>query len=133
MNLLNKKKLAARTLGVGKERVVFSNSRLNDIKEAITKQDIKDLHADGAIKIKEISGRKKIVRRKRKTPGKIKKRINKRKEDYVKLTRKLRDYVKKMLVQGKISKDNYKDLRKKIRNKMYRSKAHLKDSLEGKK
>ena len=40
MNLGKKKQLAARTLGVGKSRVHFVNENLNEIKEAITKQDI---------------------------------------------------------------------------------------------
>ena len=35
MQLSNKKMLAARTLGVGKERVVFNKERLDEIKEAI--------------------------------------------------------------------------------------------------
>ncbi len=59
MNLEKKKKLAARTLNVGKERIIFLKSRLEEIKEAITRQDIKDLHKDGAIIIKEEKGRKK--------------------------------------------------------------------------
>ena len=49
MNLSKKKKLAAKVFGVGKERIVFAKSRLNEIKEAITKQDIRDLKNDGAI------------------------------------------------------------------------------------
>ena len=54
MNLAKKKSLAARVFGVGKSRVVFAKSRLNEIKEAITKQDIRDLKKDGAITILEI-------------------------------------------------------------------------------
>ena len=43
MNLQKKKELAARTLTIGKDRIMFNTSRLDEIKEAITKQDIKDL------------------------------------------------------------------------------------------
>ena len=64
MNLKKKKALAVRTVKVGKERLVFSKSRLNEIKEAITKQDIRDVQNDGAIVIKEIKGRRKIKKRK---------------------------------------------------------------------
>ena len=59
MNLRKKKELAARILKVGKERIIFSQQRLNEIKEAITKQDIRDLKRDGAITVREISGRRK--------------------------------------------------------------------------
>ena len=54
MNLRKKKALAARTFGVGVSRVEFMEPRLEEIKEAITKQDIRDLVKDGAIKIKNI-------------------------------------------------------------------------------
>ena len=47
MNLSKKKALAARTLNVGKARILFNVQRLGEIKEAITKQDIRDLHKEG--------------------------------------------------------------------------------------
>ena len=62
-NLAKKKQLAAKTLNVGKARIVFLPSRLDEIKEAITRQDILDLHKSGAITIRDIRGRKKIERR----------------------------------------------------------------------
>ncbi len=43
MNLRTKKELAAKALKVGKERIVFVEARLDEIKEAITKQDMRDL------------------------------------------------------------------------------------------
>ncbi len=54
MNLRKKKALAARTFGVGLSRIEFLEPRLDEIKEAITKQDIRDLYKDGAIRIKNI-------------------------------------------------------------------------------
>ncbi len=132
MNLRTKKELTARTLNVGKERIVFVKARLEDIKEAITKQDIRDLHKDGAIKIKDIEGRKKVVKRKRaRGPGKIKKKVNKRKQDYVKIVRKQRSYAKSMKDRGEVSKEEVKEIRKKIRNKKFRSKAHLREYIGG--
>ena len=58
MNLNKKKELAKRTFNVGEERIVFVESRLKDIKEAITKQDMRDLRQDKAIIIKEKKGRR---------------------------------------------------------------------------
>ncbi len=128
MNLKNKKQLAIRTLKIGKERIIFLESRKDEIKEAITKQDIRDLITNGAIIIKEIKGRRKIQKRKRqRNSGSIKKKVNKRKQEYVKITRKLRAYGKEMLNQEKISKEELKDIRKKIKNRYFKSQANLKN------
>ncbi len=127
MNLNNKKELTARTLKVGKGRIMFVKARLEEIKEALTKQDIRDLKNEGAIKIKEVKGRSKVKKRKRRGPGKIKKKINTRKQDYVKMTRKLRAYVSEMKKQDILSGKDAESIRKKIRNKKFRSKVHLKD------
>src|SRR3989338_6904131 len=94
MNLEKKKILAARTLGVGKERIIFNIERLSEIKEAITKQDIRELFNNKAIFVKEIKGRKKIEkRRSRRRKGSIKKTIKRSKEKYMILARKLRAYL----------------------------------------
>ena len=132
MNLRNKKELAIRTLKIGKKRIAFIESRKSEIKEAITKQDIRELVESGAIVIKEIKGKKKIEKKKKgKGPGNVRKKVNKRKQEYVIMTRKLRGYSKEMLTQGKITKDELKEIRKKIRNRMFKSKAHLKSHIEG--
>jgi ribosomal protein L19E len=64
MNLEKKKSLAIRTLGIGKDRIKFIKSRIDEIKEALTKKDIKQLVADGAIKIIDIKGKKKVKKKK---------------------------------------------------------------------
>ena len=130
-NLFNKKELAARTLKVGKNRIQFNSDNFAEIKEAITKQDIRDLYAGGIIKIKPVKGRKKIKRRKtRRGPGKIRRTVNKRKQTYVKITRKLRAYLKELKKIGAIEPNLYSKLRKKIRMREFKSKAHLKEYLE---
>jgi len=131
MNLKKKKSLAVRTLKVGKERIVFLKSRLDEIKEAITKQDIRDLKKEGAIVIKGIKGRKKVKKVNKRSTGNIRKKVNKRKKEYVIMTRKLRKYIAEMKKQGKLSKEEILDLRKKIRNRIFRSKAHLKTYIGG--
>ena len=128
MNLRKKKQLASRTLNIGKSRIVFLESRKDEIKEAITKQDIRDLISSGAIIIKNVKGRKKIEKRKRKrSVGKVKNKVNVRKKEYVVMARKLRGTAKEIKNQGKISKEELKELRKKIRNKIFKSKSHLKN------
>lgn len=131
MKLDSKKKLASKALKIGKDRIVFDNERLDEIKESITKQDIKDLKESGAIKIKDVSGRRKIVKRKtRKRAGKIKVKVKNRKQEYVKITRKLRKYISELKNQEKINNEEYRDLRKKIRNRDFKSKRNLKETLE---
>ena len=66
MNLKKKKSLATRTLKVGKERIVFLKSRLDEIKEAITKQDIKDLKKRGSNNCKRNKRKKKSRKEKKK-------------------------------------------------------------------
>lgn len=131
MNLKSKKQLAAKTLGVGKRRIYFNPENLSDIKEAITKQDIKTLYDEGIIRIKPEKGRRKIKRRKtKKGSGKIRIKIKTRKRDYVRLTRKLRRYLKEMKNLGEIDKETYYSLRTKIKMKSFKSKAHFKEYIE---
>ena len=131
MNIGKKKLLAMRTLKVGKERIVFLKPRLDEIKEAITKQDIRDLQKEGAIIVKDIKGRKKVKKINKRSTGNIRKKVNKRKKEYVIMTRKLRRYVAEMKKQGKLSKEEILDIRNKIRNRIFKSKAHLKNYIEG--
>lgn len=131
MNLSKKKELAKRTFNVGEDRIIFVESRIKDIKEAITKQDMRDLRQDKAIIIKEKKGRKKVIRKRMRSTGNIRKKMKTRKKDYVILTRKLRKYVLEMKNQGKISKEEFDNIRKKIRNKIFRSKSHLKEYIGG--
>ncbi len=49
---------------VGKKSDYFVKEHLPEVKEAITRLDILDLHKSGAIQIREVKGRKKIVKRK---------------------------------------------------------------------
>jgi len=131
MKLENKKQLASRVFNVGKSRIVFNTSRLSEIKEAITKQDMKDLKEAGAIIIKEKKGRKKIEKRKtRRRAGSIKKKVNKRKQNYVKLTRKLRKHLKNLKQKNNISSKDYKELRKEIRTSAFRSLNQMKERMK---
>ena len=131
MNLGKKTALAARTLKVGKGRIVFVKSRLNEIKEAITKQDIRDLKKEGAIIVKEIKGRRKVVKINSRSPGNIRKKVNVRKKLYVIITKKLRKYIAELRKRGEISDKDFKEIRKKIRNKEFKSIAHLKEIIVG--
>lgn len=131
MNLAKRKELAAKVLGIGKNRVVFAKENLAEIKEAITRMDIIDLHKSGAIRIREIKGRKKIVKRRhRRRIGKVKGKIVDKKTEYVIITRKLRKFVRGLVRTRKISKERNREIRREIRARKFKSKRNLKESLE---
>jgi len=131
MNLGKKRKLAMRTFNVGLERIVFLESKLDEIKDAITKQDIRDLEKSGAIIIKERKGRTKVRKKAGRSVGNVRKKVKKRKRSYIILTRKLRGHLKSIYSGGEISKGDLENMRKKIRNKEFKSKAHLKEYIGG--
>ena len=133
MQLAKKKDLAAKVLKVGKGRIVFAAGRLPEIKEAISRMDILDLHKSGAISIREVKGRTKIVKRKnQRRVGKIKKNVNTRKAEYVIITRKLRAFVRGAFRIGKIDAEEKQEIRKQIRARKFKSKRQLKEHLENK-
>jgi large subunit ribosomal protein L19e len=130
MNLQKKKDLAVRSLNVGRSRIIFNTSRLEEIKEAITKQDVRDLLQAEAISVKEVKGRKKITKRKtRRRAGSIRKVPNTRKQDYVKLTRKLRRHLSNLKARGEITQETFIQLRKEIRASSLKSLSQLKEKL----
>lgn len=131
MKLDKKKALAAKVLGIGRGRIIFVEPRLNEIKEAITKDDIRSLKADGAIIIREIKGRRSKQKKKvRKSPGNIKKNAKNSKREYMLITRKLRKYISELKNKNLLTRDNIADLRKKIKNRYFKSKSQLKEYLE---
>ncbi len=130
MKLEKKKELIARTFGVGKQRIIFNTQRLSEIKEAITKQDVKDLVQSGAIKINEIKGRKRKKGRKtRRRIGSVKKKVKSGKSQYIIITRKLRSYLKNLKKKGELSKDNYYQLRKEIRSREFKTLSQMKERI----
>ncbi len=130
MKLEQKKELIARTLGIGRARIMLNKERLLEVKEAITREDIRALVKDKAIIIKEIKGRKSHKTRKtRRRAGSKKKNPRKGKKIYVKLTRKLRAYASSLKKLGQINREKYRNIRKEIRARAFRSKAHLKERL----
>ena len=131
MNFEKKKSLAVRTFNVGRDRIIFNSQRLDEIKEAITKQDMRDLLESGAISIRDIKGRKAVVRRKtRRRAGSVRKKSRNTKTEYVILTRKLRNYISELRSQKKLSDENFYQLRKEIRAHSFKSKAHIKERLK---
>jgi len=131
MNLKKKKNLIARMLGIGTGRIFLDSSKAGEIKEAITRQDMRELINDGAIKINDKKGRKRNEKRKaKKLGGKIKKRRRQKKRGYVILTRKLRKHLLELKKKGKIQGEEYHSFRKRIKARAYRSIKHFREGLK---
>jgi large subunit ribosomal protein L19e len=138
MKLKNQKRIAAQVLKVGKTSVRFDPERLSDIKEAITKADIRGLINDKAITSRPHGSQSKARLRKRldqkrkgrqqgsgKRKGKKTARLSKKLIWMVK-TRVQRGYIKELREKKLIEVKIYRELYKKIKGNYFRSKNHIK-------
>lgn len=131
MQLNKKKELASKVLNVGKDRIIFMSESLSEIKEAITRKDISDLFNAGAIQLKDINGRRKVIARKhRRGVGKVEQRVPRTKTKYVLLTRKLRGTARGLKAMKKITNEQYHNVRKMIKASKFKSRRHLLESLK---
>ena len=142
MKLNTQKKIAASVLGCSKNRVVLDVERLEEIKEAITKTDIRSLIKDGAIKEKPIKGTSKSRARKIKTQkrkgqkagsgsrkGKATARKPK-KEAWMSKIRIQRKFIKELKDKGIVDTKQHSELRSKSKGGFFRSKRHIKIFLD---
>jgi large subunit ribosomal protein L19e len=134
MNLRNKKHLVARVLGVGSNRVIFDSARLDEIKESLTRQDVKDLIKSRAIMLRECRGTKRKEKRTTKRgKGKIRKIVGIRKQEYMIMVRKLRQTLKNLRKAGTINREHYISLRQKVKARAFKTRAHLMEAIKIKK
>ena len=137
MMLGAQKRLAASVLGCSKGRVVFDTERLAEIKESITKADIRTLVEQGAIRKVPVRGisraRTRLVQSqkrkgKRKGHGSRKgsagARTNK-KRTWVNKVRLQRAYLQKLRSRKIIEPARFVELYKKIKGGFFRSKRHM--------
>jgi Ribosomal protein L19E len=81
MNLKAKRELAARVLGVGKDRIKFDPNYLEDVEDAITRADIRSLVTARTILVKGIKGtsrgraRIKHAKAKREAKGRVLRKV----------------------------------------------------------
>ncbi len=130
------KRLAAKILKVGEKKIWIDPSKLKEVADAITKEDIRELIERGIIRKKTEIGqcRKKarILHEKRKKgrrrgPGRRKGKKTARtgkKEMWINKVRAQRKFLKKL--KGKISTSIYRKLYRMIKGGFFRDIAHLK-------
>ncbi|MEM2121569.1 MAG: 50S ribosomal protein L19e [Candidatus Woesearchaeota archaeon] len=137
MNLKSKKRIAAKVLGCSPKRVVFNPERLEEIKEALTREDIRALVKDGAIikkpkksnssfRIKKIKKQKAKGRRKGYGSRKGKKTARlPKKEAWMNKIRAQRALLKRLKEKKLISNETYRDLYLKAKGGFFRSRSHI--------
>jgi len=142
MRFTIQRRLAADVLGCGLKRVWFDIERAEEIKESITKADIRRLISDGAIREKPVQSisrfriRKKNEQKKKgrqrghgRRKGKKTAREGK-KELWVKKIRLQRTLIRTLKEKKLVSQKHYTELMKKAKGGFFRSKRHIKIFIE---
>ena len=138
MKFSTQRRIAAQLLKVGVNRIVFDQDRLNDIKEAITKVDLRSLIQEKAIKVKPVKGNsryrvRETIRQKRKgrrrdigsRRGKATARL-KPKKVWMNKIRAQRNLIAILKDKKLVTTQTYRILRKRAKGGFFRSKAHIK-------
>jgi large subunit ribosomal protein L19e len=126
--------MAADTLGVGQDRIVFDPEAQDLIQDAITRSTIRGLAGMGGIKVKPVQGvsrgRARTKHRKGKSRGHgsfrgAKTSRTTRKTAWVLKVRALRWRLKVSLDRNEISKDQYRKLYRQVKGSQVRGVKHL--------
>lgn len=138
MDLHVQRRLAASVLECSPKRVIFNDERLEEIKEAITKTDIRGLIKDGAIIKLNKKGVSRARANKRKTQRKKGRQSGKgsrkgspnthanSKDLWIAGIRVQREFTRELLSKGLVSAETAKDLIGKAKGGFFRSRRHIK-------
>jgi len=138
MDLKVQKRLAAQIIGCSPKRVSFNTDRLEDIKKAITKRDLRLLIGEKAITSKPLFGGSRSRARKlkiqkskgrRKGDGSRKGSFNSRfntKKVWMASVRVQRKFLRELLDKSIITPAAYRELYLKSKGGYFRSKRHIK-------
>lgn len=142
MKLKMQKRLAAEILKSSVKKIWLDGNRLDEIKEAITKADIKSLIKDKAIKAKRIRGTSRYrIRKNLKQKSKGRRhgfgskkggknaRISKKRR-WINHIRVQRKFLQNLRNKDVIDKTSYRSLYMKSKGGFFRSKRHLKMFME---
>jgi large subunit ribosomal protein L19e len=132
VNLKLKRKLAAKVLGVGVERVWFDPEALEDLEGVDTREDVRALEAKGVIRVLPVKGQTRREKG-RKGPGsrKGKKTVKvSKKERWMMRVRAQRRLLRTLRGKGAITPSQYRRLYSLVKGGMFKSKARLSDYIE---
>jgi large subunit ribosomal protein L19e len=139
MNVRTQRKIAARVLKVGKNRVYIDPESLSDVSLAITREDIRRHIDDGVIKKRKIQGvsrgRARALARKKKKGQRIGMGSRKgpkysrlsSKERWINKVRSQRNYLKQLRDEGYIDSLNYRKLYLQTKGGLFRSVHYLRN------
>lgn len=137
MMLRTQKRIAADVLKCSPKKVVFDTERLPDIKEAITKQDIKSLVSEGAIKRVRSNEQSRVrarIRARQRARGRQRGHGSRKGSAAARLPGKLkwmgrirlqRDFLKQLRESEAISKKTHRNLYMKSKGGFFRSRRHI--------
>ena len=138
MNLGNQRRISADILKVGQKKVWFDGQRLDEIKEAITKIDIRGLIKKKIIQKKpevgtsRVRARKRIVQRRKgrqqgqgTRKGKKTSRLPKKEAWMIKI-RGQRKFINELKENNLVEVSTYRNLYRKIKGGYFRNKRHIK-------
>ncbi len=138
MKLDTQRRIAASLLKCGSDRVVFDPARANDIKEAITKSDMRLLISDGIVRARPVAGVSKARARKikaqkrkglRRGHGSKKGTPNASldgKTRWVAAVRSQRAFIQELREKGLLSPSTFRDVYRKSKGGFFRSQRHIK-------
>ena len=141
MDLKNQKRMAAEILKCGENRVWIDPDKIEDVAECITRADVRTAIASGVIKAKPKSGtsygriryaKGQKAKGKRKGPGSRKGPANARvrdKERWMATIRPIRDELKTLRAEGKITPSVYRLYYRKAKGGLFKSRRHLRQHM----
>ncbi len=142
MNLKNQRRMAAKMLKCGENRVWIHPDYIEDVSEKITRSDIREAIDQGLIVARQKKGTSRSNIRKaksqrnkgrRKGQGSRKGSANARypkKRRWIKTIRPIRERLKELRDDGKIDRRTYREFYRQSKGGMFKSKAHLEQHLQ---
>lgn len=137
MDLKSQRRMASDIMDVGENRIWMDPEQTEQIDEAITRKDIRNLIEGGAIQKKDVKGTskgraKKIKKQKEKGRRKgqgsrkgSKKARKSEKDEWMETIRALRSELKDMRDEEDISQEQYRELYRKAKGGFFRNRKHL--------
>ncbi len=138
MKLDFQKKIAGKLFKASPKRVVLVEDALEEINDAVTREDIRSLINKGAIYLKQKKGvsrarankiRRQKIKGKRKNPGSrkgSKKVRTQARRMRINASRRKREFIKNLRAKNKITAKEYRKLYNMIKGGFFRSTRHLK-------
>jgi len=141
MNLTTQKRLAAKILKVGVNKVWIDPAKADEVSRAITRDDIRHFVSNGSINAAAEKGNsrgrfreKKAQKDKGRRSGHGRRTGTKsartpRKEKWMNKVRALRDELSKLKEDKKIDTSTYRKTYRKVKGNLYHSRRHLRENL----